>query len=146
MLYEKSIMSPEDIIRPVVSFDIFVFMFKYFQIMFINHKVQFHSSNNLNILWEHVRGFHPASQSPFGHSPFSLLHPTLFKQWHLLLQSLPKVPWSHAVIRNHSNNENKYVWMKIITNANQLTIIKPVSSPKLSTTSDVQTNDGHLFY
>jgi hypothetical protein len=36
--------------------------------------------------------------------------------------------------------------MKIITNANQLTIIKPVSSPKISKTLDVQTNDGHLIY
>jgi hypothetical protein len=36
--------------------------------------------------------------------------------------------------------------MKIITNVNQFKIIKPVSSPNISTTSDVQTNDGHLFY
>jgi hypothetical protein len=41
--------------------------------------------------------------------------------------------------------------MKIITNANQLTIIKPVSPPKISKTldvqaNDVQANDGHLVY
>ena len=36
--------------------------------------------------------------------------------------------------------------MKIITNANQFTIIKPVSPPKISKTLDVQANDGHLFY
>ena len=50
--------------------------------------------------------FHPASQCPRGHCPFTLLHPTPFKQWHLLLHSLPKVPWSHSVIRKHSNNKN----------------------------------------
>ena len=35
--------------------------------------------------------------------------------------------------------------MKIITNANQLKIIKSVSTPKISKTLDVQTKDGHLF-
>ena len=35
--------------------------------------------------------------------------------------------------------------MKIRTNANQLTIIKPVSPPKISKTLDVQANDGHLL-
>ena len=35
--------------------------------------------------------------------------------------------------------------MKIITNANQLKIIKSVSTPKISKTLDDQTNDGHLF-
>ena len=35
--------------------------------------------------------------------------------------------------------------MKIITNANQLKIIKSVSTPTISKTLDDQTNDGHLF-
>jgi hypothetical protein len=45
---------------------------------------------------------------------------------------------------------NWTLWL-IITNANQLTIIKPVSPPKISKTldvqaNDVQANDGHLVY
>ena len=55
---------------------------------------------------EHVLDFHPASQCPRGHCPFTLLHPTPFKQWHLLLQPSPKLPLSHSVIRKHSNNKN----------------------------------------
>ena len=35
--------------------------------------------------------------------------------------------------------------MKMITNANQLTIIKPVSPPKISKTLDVQANDATYF-
>ena len=44
----------------------------------IKHKVQYDRRNTLPS--EHVRGFHPASQSPRGHCPFTLLHPTPFKQ------------------------------------------------------------------
>ena len=86
----------------------FVFMFKSIQnYVFIKHKVQFHSRNNLNILWEHVPGFHPESQSPCGHWPFTLSHLALFKQWQLLLHSAPKVPWLHSAIIKHSNNETE---------------------------------------
>jgi hypothetical protein len=34
-------------------------------------------------------------------------HMTPFKQWQLLLHPSPKVPLSHSVIRNHSNNEKE---------------------------------------
>ena len=70
---------------------------------------------------EHVLGFHPASQSPRGHCPFKLLHPTPFKQWHVLLHPLPKKPLSQAVIRKHMENENE-----IFVNENKK--LQPVSS------------------
>jgi hypothetical protein len=44
-----------------------------FKIAYIKHKVQYNRRNTLIILSEHVRGFHPESQSPCGHCPFSLL-------------------------------------------------------------------------
>ena len=56
---------------------------------------------------EHVFSFHPASQPAPGHRPFTLLHLTPFKQWQLLLHPSPKLPLSHSVIRNHSNNEKE---------------------------------------
>jgi hypothetical protein len=56
---------------------------------------------------EHVFSFHPASQPPPWHRPFTLWHLTPFKQWQLLLHPSPKLPLSHSVIRNHSNNEKE---------------------------------------
>jgi len=51
-----------------------------FKPRFIKHKVQFQRRNTLTLLSEHVRGCHPESQSPFGHCPFTWLHPIPFKQ------------------------------------------------------------------
>ena len=56
---------------------------------------------------QHVLSFHPASQPTPGHHPFTLWHLTPFKQWQLLLHPSPKLPLSHSVIRNHSNNEKE---------------------------------------
>jgi hypothetical protein len=78
-----------------------------FKIMIIKYKVQYDRRNTLNLLSEHVRGFHPESQSPFGHSPFTGLHPTPFIQWHILLHPSPKEPLSHTVIKKYSNNERE---------------------------------------
>jgi hypothetical protein len=78
-----------------------------FKITYIKHKVQYNRRNTLIILSEHVRGFHPESQSPFGHCPFTLLHLAIFKQWHILLHPSPKEPLSHTVIKKYSNNEKE---------------------------------------
>lgn len=113
--------------------------------MFINNNVQFPSRNNLNILREHVRSFHPESQPPRGHSPFTLLHPTPFTQWHLLLHSAPKVPWLHSAIIKHSNNEKE----RFVNDNNKYSQFKrtrSVSTLKISKTLDVHANDHQLFY
>ena len=78
-----------------------------FKITYIKHKVQYNRRNTLIILSEHVRGFHPESQSPFGHCPLTLLHLAIFKQWHILIHPSPKEPLSHTVITTHSNNERE---------------------------------------
>jgi len=80
----------------------------------------------LTLLSEHVFVFHPASQSPRGHCPFTLLHPTPFKQWHILLHPSPKVPLSQAVIRKHSNNENG-IFVNENNNQYQSTQNNPIS-------------------
>jgi hypothetical protein len=95
-----------------------------FKIMIIKYKVQYDRRNTLPS--EHVRGFHPASQSPRGHCPFTLLQPTPFKQWHLLLHPSPKVPLSHAVIRKHGNNEKK-LFVNENNNNSQSTQITTIS-------------------
>ena len=78
-----------------------------FKIRHIKHKVQYNRGNTLIILSEHVPDFHPESQSPFGHCPFTLLHLPPFKQWHILLHLSPKKPLSHTVITKYSNNEKE---------------------------------------
>ena len=78
-----------------------------FKIMIIKYKVQYDRRNTLILHSEHVRGFHPESQSPFGHCPVTWLHPTPFIQWHLLLHLSPKKPLSHTVIKKYSNNERE---------------------------------------